>query len=132
MTVKFDDWQEVVNHPDTYVTLAQDLRDKGACVIGWTDGDDSHHDILLTLCPPQHGTLRLGLRGRSCLFVSIMRYGAFGFDLSSVEPRHVRYIAEKLEQPESDTTRALTELINGVLAELGRVPMLLAQEGAAR
>lgn len=117
----YDAWREVVNGADTFAAIAADLRELGSCIIGWTDGEGSHHDVLFTLRPPQHGSLAGGLRGSRDLFVSVMRWGAFGFDCDRRAQRHPDYIAEKLAQPHDDaTTRRLAELISGVIAELNR------------
>lgn len=131
MTVNYDDWQEVVNGPDTFAQLASDLRERGAVIVGWTDLHHTHHDVLLTLCPRQYGSLQGGLRGRSDLFVSVMRRGCFGFDISSTAPLHPGYVGEKLGDNEnSPTVIALAGLISGVIEALGRGASRSGSDGA--
>lgn len=121
MTVNLDEWREVVNGDNTFNQIASDLHERGAVIIGWTDQASTHWDILLTLCPKQYGSLQGGLRGRSDLFVSVMRRGCFGFDVSSSSPLHPSYVAEKFGETERNPTIiALTELINGIMAALAR------------
>ena len=117
--VNFDDWQEVINGPDTYAQLAADLRERGAVIVGWTDQHATHYDILLTLYPRQHGSLQGGMRAHSDLFVSIMRKGCFGFDIAGHGPLHPAYIEEKLGSGASGpTAQAIADLVNGVIAAL--------------
>jgi hypothetical protein len=116
--VNYDAWREVVNGPETYVTLASILRNEGKVVVGWTDGAGSHHDVLFTLCPRKFGSLGGGLRGSTDLFVSLMRHGCFGFDIATTSPRHPDYIAEKLGTHQNETIERLSELINGVCGSL--------------
>jgi hypothetical protein len=125
----FDAWREVVNGPDTYTAIANEIYNRRAAIAGWTDGEGSHHDVLFTMTPRQFGNLQGGLRGPSDLFISIMRYGCFGFDVLALAPKHESYIAEKLSLPHSNSTiTALTELINGVLAALHPQPLIAQTE----
>lgn len=114
--LSFDEYGEVTNSQGTFIGIANDLNVHGSVVIGWTDGDGTHFDILFVAFPEQHGDLQGGLRGSTDLFVSIMRKGAFGF-LSDRTGTHPSYVAEKLglsEYRASSTVEKLTDLINGV------------------
>lgn len=53
------------------------------------------------------------------LFVSIMSRGAFGFECYG--KKHSGYVAEKLNLGIDETSEKLTELLNGVIAELVEV-----------
>ncbi len=118
MTVDMDEWCDIVNGDNTYRQITVDLNTHSSVIVGWTDGRSTHHDVLFTLRPAQHGSLQGGLRGPTYLFVSIMRRGCFGFRVAERE-LHPRYIAEKLgDSPESPTCKALAELISGVMREL--------------
>lgn len=114
----FDPWREVVNGPATFEVIASELRSRGRCIVGWTDGHGSHHDVLFTQTPPQYGSLHNGNIGPRDLFVSVLGCGAFGFDVVKTEPRHPNYVAEKLNQEKGLTAEALADLINGVVAAL--------------
>ena len=117
-TVKFDEWQEVVNDAATFTALALDLKERGSVIIGWTDEHHSHHDVLFTLAPKQHGNLQGGMRGSRHLFVSIMRRGCFGFYIVDSQ-LHPSYVSEKLgDHPDNPTCIALTVLLNGVIHAL--------------
>lgn len=41
----FDDYGEVTNSPETYEKVASCVR-TGPIVIGWTDEEGSHYDLL--------------------------------------------------------------------------------------
>ena len=60
--------------------------------------------------------LQRGLRAINELYISIIGYGAFGFDIDS--KKHSGYISEKLSITGEPTVDKLTELINGIIAEL--------------
>ena len=118
MTVHLDAYRNVVNGADTYHQIAVDLNTHSSVIVGWTDERSTHYDVLFTLRPAQQGSLQGGLRGPTCLFVSIMRRGCFGFRVGGDE-LHRDYIAEKLGlYRESPTCYALTDLVNGVMKEL--------------
>lgn len=118
-TVDFDRWSEVVNGPNTYARIAEQLRQRACAIIGWTDGAATHHDVLFTLSPTSHGEIHFGLRSAQCLFVSVVHVGCFGFDLFSQTPHSPAYIEEKLGMGhENATTAALAELIDGVLEQV--------------
>lgn len=120
MTIpNFDEWQEVVNGPETYIAIASELLDHQCCIVGWTDGKMTHHDVLFTLSPKAFGSLQGGLRGEGYLFVSIMRRGSFAFAVRDHNNLHPDYVAEKLEEDRGITSQVLTELIKGVLKQLG-------------
>lgn len=36
--MNFDEYNEVINGDDTYQTIAKELKDNKAVIIGWTDG----------------------------------------------------------------------------------------------
>ena len=114
---KYDEYGDVVNHEQTYQALAQKLKKDGSVIIGWTDGQGSHHDVLFNLQPKQFGSLQGGMRGSTDLFVSVMRVGCFGFDKSRMDTFHT-YTGEKLGIGGSATTVELTELINQVRKQL--------------
>ena len=116
MDVTVDAYGEITNSDETYSAIAYGLDVHGSVIVGWTDGDGTHYDILFAAFPEQFGTLQGGMRGSSDLFVSIMRKGAFGFKCDR-EKSHPSYIAEKLglaEYSASSTVAKLADLINGV------------------
>lgn len=109
-----DDYGEVTNSQVTYDQIAYKLTGLGRVLIGWTDGMMSHFDILFVLgVDPIFGNgVQGGIQPKD-LFVSIMRRGAFGFDITQTDT-HAGYYAEKLNVHEGLTTDALAELINNV------------------
>lgn len=128
-TPNFDKWKEVVNGPDTYAAIASELADHQCCIVGWTDCHYTHHDVLFTLSPKKFGSLQGGLRGHGDLFVTIMRRSAFAFEVTRTNDLHSSYVAEKLGEGDNVTIKILTELINGVLGELGpiKTPELISE-----
>lgn len=116
--MNFDEHGEVVNGDNTYEDITWNLRHSGPVLIGWTDEASTHLDILFSLARHQSGNAQGGLR-LSDLFVSIMRIGAFGFEVS--ESYHSPgYITEKLfvGPPDQPTAIKLAELINNVKVKL--------------
>lgn len=118
---KLDDWNEVVNGEDTYQEIASQIAAGITPIIGWSDGQGTHFDILFVKggvdCPnPAH--LQGGIRP-SDLFVSIMRMGAFGFEVNDLE-KHPGYIEEKLARGNhlGATAKPLADLINGVILKM--------------
>lgn len=111
--MNYDQYGEVVNGEKTYRAIAEDLS-QTPVLVGWTDQNGTHLDILFTRSAMKYGTVQGGVQG-SDLFVSIMRWGAFGFDPDEKET-HNGYYDEKLGNRASlgPTASPLAELINGV------------------
>lgn len=115
--MKLDIYGEVINHKNTYQDIAQKLKTHGRILIGWTDGEGSHFDILFVLNPDIAGSNIQGGIRQTDLFVSVMRMGAFGFESFDMDT-HYNYIGEKLNLGGSLSAMKLTELINGIKKEL--------------
>ncbi len=104
---------EIINGEGTYNAIAFYLMMEGRYIIGWTDEQGTHYDILFVY-PGTKGAGRFqgGINPGGDLIVSIMRVGAFAFD-----PRHTDthwdYYSEKLNVGGS-TAKKLGELINAV------------------
>lgn len=114
LDVQYDEWGEVINSEQTYDSLAKVLKKDGAVVFGWTDGDVTHFDVVLTLNPKQFGSLQGGQRGSTDLFVGVRGFGCFGFDRYAPDT-HWHYIEQKLGGRFGHVTGlAFAELINGV------------------
>lgn len=111
-----DTYGEIINGEDTYREIVTDLRESGRCLIGWTDQNGTHLDILFVYRSPIYGTVQGGLKG-SDLFVSIMRRGAFGFESENADTAPA-YYDEKLGGGLHSTSIPLAELINGVKTAL--------------
>lgn len=109
-----DEYKEVINEKETYKKIREKLINGENVIIGWTDEEYTHYDILFSLntFKPEGNMLQGGIRNTD-LFVSIMGIGAFGFDRHSV--KSPGYIAEKLNVRGKITAEKLAELINGVL-----------------
>ena len=118
--MKLDEYAEVINHKNTYQDIAQKLKVYGRILIGWTDQEGSHFDILFVLNPDIVGSNIQGGIGQGDLFVSVMRMGAFAFIIKN-EDTHYNYIGDKLHFSANNiTTIKLGELINGIKKELAR------------
>ena len=115
--MNYDKYGEIVNGVETYLDIAQKLLNRESVIIGWTDEEYTHYDILFTggAYQQEGNYLQRGLRG-SDLFVSIMSKNAFGFKVDGI--KHEGYIAEKLNITGDTTIRKLAELINGVITGL--------------
>lgn len=117
--MNFSKYGEVINGDLTYKAIAEEINYNQSILIGWTDEEFTHYDILFIYKTITRGTnIQGGIRG-SDLFVSIMRKGAFGFEVNSQE-KSSGYIAEKLHVGGDVTAEKLAELINGVIKELNQ------------
>lgn len=119
MNMNIDKEGEIINGKKTFKEIANCLRIRGACYIGWTDQDYTHLDILFTFgnvgC---YGTHQRGIYGHNDLFVSIMSHNAYGFRIDS--EKSVGYIIEKIGLGDNVCSERLTDLINGVCKELNK------------
>lgn len=110
--MNYDNFEEVINGPETYARIAEIINRDGSVLIGWTDGDMTHLDILFTSGVTGFGHFQGGVNP-SDIFVSIMRKGAFGFESNSADT-HAGYYNEKLGGGMGSTAEKLAELINEV------------------
>lgn len=117
--MKKDEYGEVLNSEETYKSIAVELKSglTRSVLIGWTDGLQSHFDIMFTLRPTGFGHFQRGIR-TSDLFVSIMSVGAFGFEITDRET-HYGYYDEKFGRFFGEaSSQQLADLINGVKRHL--------------
>lgn len=111
-----DEYGEIINGNDTIIKISKRLKEGQSVIIGWTDEEYTHLDLLFNFSTHKEGMLQRGLRGNE-LFVSIISVGAFGFDVRDREI-HSGYISEKLNIYGKPTITKLAELINGIIKEL--------------
>ena len=115
-----DEHGEAINGEKTYQRIAKDLQDEqDSVLVGWTDENMTHFDVLFVLNAQQRGiNIHGGIKPDKDLFVAIMRKGAFAFSVTGPE-LHQGYIAEKLGLiNQSKTTKKLADLLNGVKSNL--------------
>jgi len=115
-----DTYGEVINGDKTYRTIAEWLVKNYSVMVGWTDNHGTHFDILFNFHTLIAGNNIQGGIKNTDLFVSIMRRGAFGFDVEH-ENTAPGYYGEKLFVDSVPTQEALAELINGVKKELNKL-----------
>jgi hypothetical protein len=109
---------DVYNSERNYVALADILENNGSVVIGWTDQDGSHLDILFCVSPIQVGDLQGGMSTFSDLFVAVAFNGMFGF---TIQDNYLAsdYVAKKLNLgPPNSTSEKLAVLIGEVRKRL--------------
>lgn len=120
--MNFDSWNEVINGEQTYEKIAETLLDTGKCIIGWTDGEYDHRDILFTY-QPKHlgGELQRGLRW-CYLYVSIIDQTSMGFlmETKTDNTKHESYLMEKLRLHDNSCDKKICELINGVIKAIDK------------
>lgn len=118
-----DRFGEIVNGVETFKEIAKKLREGKSVIIGWTDEEYTHYDILFTggAYQQEGNYLQRGLRNDD-LFISIMSVGAFGFYTDSDEVSAV-YVAEKLGISGKSTIEKFAELINGIKQYLYEVKL---------
>ena len=110
--MKYDEYGEVINEAETYKHIAL-LLETGSVVIGWSDGQGTHLDILFCLRPYEYGSLQGGQSASTDLFVAVLKRGAFGFEIKN-EDTHAGYIEGKLGGGLGSTADKLAELINQI------------------
>lgn len=112
-----DEYQVFINSEETYKYIAKELssgtiKKPQSYLLAWSDNRGTMITILLTTSPKFTFENRLdfqhGVRFDD-LFVSIIGYGAFGFEIID-EPIHPEYLKEKL----SIYSQELADFINGV------------------
>lgn len=113
-----DEYGEIINGEKTYKEIAHILRTGRSVIIGWTDEEYTHLDLLFSLSPYKQSSnyLQRGLRGINEVYVCIIGIGAFGFDIDG--EKSSEYISEKLNIHGQPTVDKLTELINGIIKEI--------------
>ena len=112
-----DKYNEIINGKETFKEIADYLRKGQPIMIGWTDEEYTHYDILFVYkTNKEYGNMfQFGLRPTD-LFISIMGWSSFGFDINS--EKSSGYIAEKLKISGEKTKEKIAELINGVIKML--------------
>lgn len=106
---------EVENSKKNYKDIADILSKNRTIGIGWTDGKDSHFDILFKYgLDYKIGTFQRGIRS-DYLFISIIGWTSYGFRTNSLKDSS--YIIEKLGI-NGEAGEKITELINGIIEEL--------------
>jgi len=124
MYCNYDAYGEVINGQETYDAVASALNSGLSILLGWTDNQSTHYDILFTLNAVSCGTnIQGGIRPTRDLFVSIMRKGSFAFNIANTDT-DASYYAEKLYIDSTETSKALAELINGIKQSLVKLRIL--------
>lgn len=114
------EYDEIINGEDTYKEIADKLKTEKTVLVGWTDEIATHYDFLFSLGAYKEidNYVQGGLR-KTDLFVSVMKKGAFGFEINNSE-KSSGYITEKLFLQEriNETTEKVADLINGIIKYL--------------
>lgn len=111
------EYNEIINGEKTYNEIADKLKQNIPVVIGWTDEDYTHLDILFVYKAYWEplNYLQRGFKPTD-LFVSLLGWGSsYGFEVD--REKHEGYISEKLNVY-GETASKLTELINEVIRRL--------------
>ena len=113
-----NEYFEIINGEKTYQYIANSLKSGNAIMIGWTDDEFTHYDIMFKWKVAGEGGYQRGIKN-SDLFVSVMSIGAFGFKID--DKKYSTYVAEKLFNSHCDSSvEKVTELINGIIEELNK------------
>ena len=117
-----DEYGEIINGNETYSVIADKLINGQSVIIGWTDEEYDHRDILFTLRPQKFGTLQRGLNWNSHLYISIIDFSCMGFllEYKTDNRKHNGYIMEKLRLHDNPCNNKICELINGVIKFLDK------------
>lgn len=115
-----NEYGEIINGINSYKKIAERLLYSGNCIIGWTDDEYDHRDILFAYKPYYlGGGLQRGLKS-SYLYISIMGLSCMGFRFNANydNRKSDEYIKEKLSLNNNHCDDKTCELINGVIAEM--------------
>ena len=117
-----DEYGEIINGNETYSVIADKLINGQSVIIGWTDEECDHRDILFTLRPQKFGTLQRGLNWNSHLYISIIDFSCMVFllEYKTDNRKHNGYIMEKLRLHDNHCNNKICELINGVIKFLDK------------
>lgn len=118
---KLDRYYDMQNHKDTYLWIAEVLEKHRCVLVGWHNTNGTHLDILFTIEQAFHTQNVLTIQGGikpQYLFISIMRMGAFGFDMKTTDSSY-EYYAEKLNI--KIAAPGIEKLINGVKKEFIKI-----------
>jgi hypothetical protein len=117
-----DPYKEIINGENTYKAIASELLEYGSIIVGWTEGEYSHRDILFTYKPTKLGNLQGGLRW-AYLYVSIMHFTSMGFLIEDMTDnvKAPEYLKEKLHLSDDVTSDKICELINGVIQQIDKL-----------
>ena len=117
-----DEYGEIINGNETYSVIADKLINGQSVIIGWTDEECDHRDILFTLRPQKFGTLQRGLNWNSHLYISIIDFSCMVFllEYKTDNRKHNGYIMEKLRLHDNPCNNKICELINGVIKFLDK------------
>lgn len=130
-----DTYDEILNGEDTYKTIAKYLyggidylhgntdsveRDESQSIlIGWTDGEYDHRDILFTYRVQHTDNHQRGMRWCH-FFVGIVDFVCYGFtiEINTDNRKGPGYLKEKLRLHDNHCDDAICELVDGVIHEL--------------
>jgi hypothetical protein len=111
--MNYDELGDEINGKETYKTIAKTLANKLPIIIGWTDGNGVHYDILFNTFPIFAGHIQGGLHN-NYIYMSIIRVGTWGFRAHLAQSVHASYIEEKLGVQQGQGAEQLADLINAI------------------
>lgn len=104
LNLSIDKWGEVTTSQETARGIAIALVVSGSALIGWTDGNATHHDILFCIVRDHCGNFQGGVNPKTHIFISVMRLGCFAFRLGENELA-TSYYDEKLAHATADMAK---------------------------
>ena len=125
MKLNRDKYEEVINGPDTFKTIAthlynnDDKDNSSSILVGWTDGEVDHRDILFVYNVVHTGNHQRGMRWCH-FFVGIVGGSLYGFtiEMRTDNRKGSGYLKEKLNLRDNHCDDTLCELIDDVIHEL--------------
>lgn len=118
--MNFTEFKEVKNGEKTYKGIADILVNEcGRVLIGWTDEEFDHRDILFVFRTDKVGSLQSG-RTFNDLFIGIASLNCEMFRFRNNEDNRKAdgYLKEKLRLHDNHCDDAICTLINGVIHEM--------------
>ena len=110
---------EILNGKITYKVIAQNLINRKPVLIGWSDGRHVHKDILFTYKPKKIGGISKSIKD-SDFYISIISDNSYGFLIEDKidNRKDISYIREKLNLETNSSTKAICDLINGIINQI--------------
>lgn len=109
-------YNEVINNICTYSKIAEELLNSGKVLIGWTDNEFDHRDILFVLNVTKIGECQRGIKS-SYLYVSILYTGnvSSAFPIEEVSGDYIR---KNLNLNNNSCDDSIICLVKGVLENI--------------
>ena len=115
--IKLDEYGEFLACPENIESVVDKLLATGSVLIGWSDGEATHYDVLLNYIvdfyPENRVSFQRGIHYND-LFVSVIGRGAFGFDIEEDCYLSPYYFEEKMNIDSPELAAFISDVITNI------------------